>query len=79
MSKNMHLFDYLYTRVKIKTKDERILEGDVDSVESAIESDQEYDSIYLDHGEWIEGIFENEIESIEVIKRYPSLFEKVAI
>jgi hypothetical protein len=64
------LFEYLYARVRIKTKDGRTLEGDVDSVTCALETESGEDEIELDYGEWIEAAGESEIASIEVLAEY---------
>lgn len=65
--KKIDVFDYLYKKVKLKTEDGRILEGDVVSVVSGVETESGYDELGIDYGTYIEGVAENEIESIEVL------------
>jgi len=65
--KKIDVFDYLYKEIKLKTEDGRILEGDVVSVVSGVETESGYDELGIDYGTYIEGVAENEIESIEVL------------
>ncbi|MDR1062264.1 MAG: hypothetical protein LBL83_13890 [Clostridiales bacterium] len=64
------LFEYLHTRVRIKTKDGRTLEGDVDGVASGLETESGYDEISLEYPEWQEIVDESEIASIEALAAY---------
>ena len=61
------LWDYLYKKVKIETKDGRTLSGDVVSVTSSVETESGYDEIDIDYGTYLEVVDESEIKSIEVL------------
>lgn len=62
------LWEYLYKKVKVMTKDGRELEGDVLSVISSVETESGEVEIGIDYGTYIEGLKESEIQSIEVLE-----------
>lgn len=63
------LSEYVYGAVKITTKDKRLIEGEVISFTSSIESDSGHDEISIQKPYHIEIVDESEIEKIEVIKK----------
>lgn len=68
MMKEVDVFDYLYKTVRLKTRDGRMLEGDVVSVTSGVETDSGYAEMDIDYGTHREVVDESEIQSIEVLE-----------
>ena len=61
------LWEYLYKKVKIETKDHRELEGDVISIVSGVETNSGEEEISIDYGSYIEVVRKSAIKSIEVL------------
>ena len=61
------LSEYMYDRLRITTKDKRIIEGEAISFTSSVESDSGYDELGIEQTTHIEVVDESEIEKIEVI------------
>ena len=59
--------EYLYKKVRVETKDGRILEGDVISFTSSIEAESGYDEIDIDYDSYIEVVDESEIKTVEIL------------
>lgn len=62
------LSQYMYDKLKITTKDKRIIVGEAISFTSSVESDSGYDELGIDKSTYLEVVDESEIESIEVIE-----------
>lgn len=62
------LSEYVYGTVKITTKDKRIIEGEVVSFTSSVESDSGFEEISIEKPYYTETVDEREIEIIEIIK-----------
>lgn len=62
------LSEYVYGVVKITTKDKRVVEGEVVSFTSSVESDSGYEEIEIQRPYYRQVFDESEIEKIEVIK-----------
>lgn len=63
------LSECVYSTVRITTKSKRVVEGEVVSFTSSIESDSGYEEISIEKPYYRETFDESEIEKIEVIKK----------
>lgn len=61
------LSEYMYDKLKITTKDKRIIEGEAISFTSSVESDSGYEQLGIEKPTHIEVVDESEIETIEII------------
>ncbi|GHV16071.1 hypothetical protein FACS1894219_12940 [Clostridia bacterium] len=62
-----NLFDYLYKRVKLTTKDGRVLEDTVIDFSCALANESGEDEISFKYPLWCESFGESDIASIEII------------
>lgn len=63
----MNLWEYVGKNIKITCIDNQIITGKCDSYTQALDNEPEIASISIDRGSYGIEIYENEIESIEII------------
>lgn len=63
------LSEYVYDKLKITTKDKRVIEGEAISFTSSVESDSGYEELGIMQRTHIAVVDESEIELIEVIEK----------
>ena len=60
-------FDLLYHKVRVVMKDGKTYEGEVTSFEAGLESDHDYDQMTIESDDYIVGVYEDEVESLEIL------------